>query len=498
MTFSSRLRQHAHMQPGKPAIVEPGRSINFRQLDRMVDRSCYALRAKGIEFGQLIGLSLQDRAEYLIVLLAMGRIGAVVLPLDPRWAPVETLRVCASFGATQILCDSAQLPVEPGDGRWTVLEDADFGESEAQYDEARVDLATPMLVSLSSGTTGIPKGPRVTQGQFVHRFAVFWSDLGLSAHDRFLSATPLYFGGGRAFALAMIYEGGTALLLCPPHHPEAMLEFANAQQATATFLVPTQIRRLLGIANNDGVLLPTMRALISSGAELFAAEHREVRRKLTPNLYQYYSSTEGGGCTVLPPQEFEVRPDSVGRPCHGVEVEVVDAEHRPLPPRHSGLVRYRSAASADHYYRGDESEAFRDGFFYPGDLGEFDAEGYLYLRGRSKDVIIRGGVNVYPSDIESIVLQFPGVSDAAVVGVLSQEFGEDIAVAVVTRGVLDVEALRIHCTTQLAPYKQPTFVLQFDELPKSGIGKISKPALKAMVATRLSARHWGSCKDGTR
>lgn len=488
MTFSLRLRQHAHTQPDQPAIVEPGRRINFRQLDRLVDHSCYALRNKGIEFGQLIGLSLQDRAEYLIVLLAIGRIGAVALPLDPRWTQNETQRVGASFGATQILCDGAQLPNERGACRLTLLAEDDFGESDAQYSDARVDLDTPLLVSLSSGTTGIPKGPRVTQRQFIHRFTVFWTDLGLSARDRFLTATPLYFGGGRAFALAMIHAGGTSLLLCPPHQPEALIKFVNAQQATATFLVPTQIRRLLGIAKNDGVLLPTMRALISSGAELFATEQREVRRKLTPNLFQYYSSTEGGGCTVLPPQDFDAHPDSVGRPCQGVEVEVVDADHRPLPPTHIGRVRYRSAASADHYYRGDGSEAFRDGFFYPGDLGEFDAEGYLYLRGRCKDVINRGGVNVYPSDIESVVLQFPGVSDAAVVGVPSQEFGEDIVVAVVAQDVLDVEALRSHCKTQLAPYKQPSFVLQFDELPKAGIGKISKPALKAMVATRLSAR----------
>lgn len=480
MTFSLRLRQHARYRPNKPALVEGGRSIDYRQLDRMVDHACHALRARGVERGRLVGLSLQDRAEYLVILLAMSRIGAVVLPLDPRWTPAEAQRVGASFGAEQVLCDHAG--AAPG---WTTLESADFGESDHPYEDPEVGLDSPLLLSLSSGTTGMPKGPRVTQGQFISRFMVYWIDLGLSAQHRFVTATPLYFGGGRGFALAMLYAGGTSLLMCPPYAPEAFVEFVNRQAVTATFLVPTQLTRLLAIARDGALLLPTLDVLISSGAALYASEQREIRRRITPNLYQYYSSTEGGGCTLLPPQEFAAHPDSVGRPCFGVEVEVVDEEHRPLPPGSVGRLRYRSAASADHYYRGDESAAFHGGFFYPGDLGEFDADGFLYLRGRSKDMIIRGGVNIYPADIEAVVRAHPSVLEVAVVGVPSAEFGEDIAVAVVTRGPLDAAALRAHCAAGLARYKVPRHFVAFAELPKAGVGKIDKKAVAALLAARL-------------
>jgi acyl-CoA synthetase (AMP-forming)/AMP-acid ligase II len=481
MTFSQALRQHARFRPHRLAIVEPGRSIDYRELDRRVDFSCHALRAKGITRGCLVGLSLQDRAEYLIVLLAMARLGAVVLPLDPRWTNAETQRVCDNFGATRVLCDRAER-----DAAWTALNDSDFGESATVYEDGDVNLDSPMLLSLSSGTTGLPKGPRVSQRKFINRFTVFWIDLGLCSLDRFVTATPLYFGGGRAFALAMIYAGGSSLLLCPPYKPEQLVAFINQQRATATFLVPTLLTRLLLLAREGELLLPTMRVLISSGAALYAAEQRDIRRKLSPNLFQYYSSTEGGGCSVLQPAAFEGHPDSVGQPCFGVEVEIVDDDHRPLPPGRIGRLRYRSAASADHYYKGDESAAFHDGFFYPGDLGEFDVDGFIYLRGRSKDMIIRGGVNIYPSDIEAVVLQHPSVIEASVVGVPSKEFGEDLAVAAVTRGTLDVEALRAHCASVLARYKVPRYFLQFDELPKAGVGKIDKKAVAALVAEKIS------------
>ena len=483
MTLSLRLRQHARNRPRKAAIVEPTRSIDYAQLDRMVDFSCHALRAKGIERGQLVGLSLRDRAEYLVLLLAMSRLGAVVLPLDLRWTNAETQGVCDNFGASRVLCDRAS-----GDSSWTPLHDSEFGESAEAYDDPEVGLHSPMLLSLSSGTTGLPKGPRVSQGKFIERFMIYWIDLGLNAADRFVTATPLYFGGGRGFALAMIYAGGSSLLLCPPYKPEEFVEFVNRQQATSTFLVPTLLARLLAIAKDGEMQLPSMRVLISSGAVLYAAEQREIRRKISPNLYQYYSSTEGGGCTLLTPGAFEGHADSVGQPCFGVDVQVVDENHQALPAGRVGRLRYRSAASADHYYKGDESAAFHDGYFYPGDLGEFDADGFLYLRGRSKDMIIRGGVNIYPSDIEAVVRQHPSVIEATVVGVASKEYGEDLAVAAVTHGPLDVEALRAHCVAVLARYKVPRYFLQFDELPKAGVGKIDKQAVAAAVANRLAVQ----------
>lgn len=482
MTFSERLRQHARYRPGKQAIVEPNRSIDYRTLDRMVDHTAHALAAKGAIRDRLVGLSLSDRAEHLIVLLAMTRIGAVIVPLDPRWTAAETAGVAGNFGADLILTDRAD-----ADPAWTVLTDADFGESDAPYDDPEVGLDTAMLLSLSSGTTGMPKGPLVSQGKFIDRFMVYWLDLKLSGQDRFVTATPLYFGGGRGFALAMLWAGGTALLLCPPYQPADLVAFVAEQRGTAMFLVPTLLSRMVEAATPGCLSFPTIDVLISSGSALYPSVAQAVREKLSPNLYQYYSSTEGGGCTVLAPEALAAHPESVGQPCCGVEVEVVDDAHRALPAGATGRLRYRSAASADHYYRGEAGDTFRDGFFYPGDLGAFDAEGFLYLRGRSKDMIIRGGVNIYPGDIEAVLLRHDDVIEAAVVGVPSPDFGEEIAAAVVLRADADCDALRRHCAGVLAKYKVPRFILPFADLPKTSLGKIDKKALALAAGDRVKA-----------
>jgi acyl-CoA synthetase (AMP-forming)/AMP-acid ligase II len=327
----------------------------------------------------------------------------------------------------------------------------------------------------------MPKGPRVTHGQFVARFTVYWLDLGLNGQDRFVTATPIYFGGGRGFALAMIYAGGTSCLFPPPFKPEELLAFMHRVSATATFLVPTQLRRLLE-DERDTIAFPMLRVLISSGSALYAAEQRAVRAKLTPNLYQYYSSTEGGGCSVLAPDNFEGHPDSVGQPLFGVDVEVVDDNHQPVPAGVTGRLRYRSAASATEYFKGDGSAAFHEGWFYPGDLGALDEDGFVYLRGRSKDMIIRGGVNIYPGDIEQVLLEFDDVAEAAVVGQPSKEFGEDIVAFVVARVPIAEDVLRKRCAERLARYKMPKTFVFVDALPKTSMGKIAKAELVKMLA----------------
>ena len=483
MTLSLRLRQHARFAPTKPAIVERDRSIDYRTLDRMVDFTCARLLDQAIARGMLVGLTMRDGAVYLVVVLALARIGAILLPLDPRWTDAETAHVAHNFGAERILGDSA------GTGDDRILLDAGFfGESDTPHDDPQVTLDSPLLLSLSSGTTGMPKGPLVSQGKFIDRFMVYWIDLRLSAHDRFLTATPLYFGGGRGFALAMLYAGGTALLFCPPYAPQDVVEFARRERATAAFLVPTLLNRLLKIDAEPGWLLPDLDVLISSGSALYPAEHRAIRDRVCARLYQYYSSTEGGGCTLLTPEAFDDHPGSVGQPCFGVEVEIVDAAHKPLPPENVGQIRYRSAASADHYYRVDGAAAFRDGFFYPGDLGEFDSDGFLYLRGRAKDMVIRGGVNIYPADVETVLLELAGVSAAAVFGVPSTEFGEDIAAAVVMAN-FDGDLLARHCAARLASFKVPRYFMDFGELPTKGVGKVDKAALVAQHASET-----GSCQ----
>ena len=480
MLISDALRLNGRNHPTKTAIVESDRTITYAALDRIVDHVCHRLARHGVARGDLVGVALSDTAEHLIVLLALARLGGVILPLDCRWSGEEKAGVADRFEARWVIVPAGEHSWHPGQ----LAAEADwYTEVDKPYRDDAVDTNTPLILSLSSGTTGPPKGPRVSQGQFVARFMIYWIDLGLNGRDRFVVATPLYFGGGRGFALAILYAGATAIMFAPPYEPEALVAEVTRLDGTALFLVPTLLRRLL--ANpRETLAFPTVRVLIASGSALYASEQRAIRETLTPNLYQYYSSTEGGGVSVLGPDDFELNPDSLGHPCFGVAVEVVDADHCPVAADEIGQLRYRSPASPMEYYKGDSAAAFRDGWFYPGDLAAFDREGFLYLRGRAKDMIIRGGVNICPMDIEKVLLDVDGVTEAAVVGVPSADLGEEIVAFVVCSAPVDAALLSHACRARLARYKVPKQILFVENLPKNTAGKVLKPELARIAAAQ--------------
>jgi acyl-CoA synthetase (AMP-forming)/AMP-acid ligase II len=475
MSLDSVLRLHARHRPRKTAILDGARRIDYAMLDRLVDGAAHRLAAEGVTRGMLVGVALTDTADHVIALYALARIGAVILPIDCRWSHAEKQSLVAHFRPERVL-------LEPGDDAagagWTVLPPGWVRESAVPWHDPEVSGDTPLVLSLSSGTTGLPKGPRATHRQFENRFMVYWLNLGLNAQDVYVSVTPLYFGGGRAFTMAMLFAGATVSILSPRTRMPELATHVREIGGTVLFLVPTMIRRLLD-ENIPGLALPTLRVLISSGSALHPEERLAIRTRLTPNLFEFYSSTEGGGVSVLTPADCDLHPDSVGRPAFRVEVEIVGEDHQPLPPDSVGRLRYRSPASARSYWNADGGDAFRDGWFYPGDLARLDADGFLYLNGRAKDMIIRGGVNIYPQDIERIIAEIPGVRDVAVAGAPSRELGEEVAAFVVADGSVTAEMVAAACRSRLAPYKAPSIVRFLPELPRNAGGKVLKNALLA-------------------
>jgi acyl-CoA synthetase (AMP-forming)/AMP-acid ligase II len=478
MPFDSIFRLHRRNRPDKIAIIDGARRIDFRALDAMIDGAAWALHGRGVRRGMLVGLGLAEHAEHVIALLALARLGAVILPMDCRWQAEEKRRFCAAFAADMVLLEADDPALEGS--AWNGLEPGWVTPGEVAYHDAAITDDCPLVLSLSSGTSGLPKGPRATHRQFENRFMVYWLNMGMNAQDIYVSVTPLYFGGGRGFTLAMLFAGATISLLSPRTRVGALAAHLAAIGGTVLFLVPTMIRRLLD-ENPGEIAFPTLRVLISSGSALHREERLAIRRHLTPNLFEFYSSTEGGGVSILTPADCERHPDSVGRPGFRVEVEIVDEAHTPLPAGQVGRLRYRSPASARSYWRAEDGEAFRDGWFYPGDLARLDAEGFLYLHGRAKDIIIRGGVNIHPQDIERVLAELPGVRDVAVAGAPSREMGEEVAAFIVADDALGDEALRAHCRARLAPYKVPSIIHRLAELPRNAGGKVVKPQLLALL-----------------
>ena len=476
---------NARRRPAHPAIIAGARTITYAELAALVLRTAGHIESLGARPGEIVGVALGDDADHVVALLAVAWLGAVILPMDVRWTAEEKRRIAVHFGARFVLVPGGEAPI---DGVATIGVDAGWHDAVA----AHAGIGTvvrrrdqPLLLSLSSGTTGEPKGPLVTHGHTLSRLFIYAFSLTFNEGDRFVTATPLYFGGARYMTMAYLFMGATVVIFPPPYEPESLVQAVNELQMTALFLVPTLLRRLLEIDKPSLPLMPGVRRLISSGSALYPDERRRIMREVCPHFFNFYSSSEGGGISLLRPEHPDEAALSVGKVVFGAEVQIIDENHEPVPAGTVGTIRYRGGAVANSYYRNpaESALAFRDGWYYPGDLGRFDANGFLYLTGRSKDMIIRGGVNIYPAEIEQILVQHAAVAEAAVVGWPSPERGEEVAAFVVCHAGVSEHDLIAHCRASLASYKVPKGVFFLDVLPKSGMGKV----LKAQLVERLKA-----------
>ena len=480
MNLAEMISHQARRRPGHPAIVEGDSVITYGELDRLVRGAAAWLMDQGARQGDVVGLALADTADHLIAHYAVARMGGIILPIDWRWTADEKRRIADFFGAALVL---ARTDGEMVNG---VVADATWRDRVSAAAPDRVfpsDADAPVVLSLSSGTTGRPKGPALSHRQFLARWITQFVTLTFSEHDRYLNAIPLYFGGGRSFSMSALYAGATVILFPPPYEPEALIDAAARHGATTTLLVPTLLRRLLGVAGPGELAFPGLRLLLSTGAVLHPEERAEVMARLCPGFINYYGSTEGGGVSVLMAHHPIDKASSVGATVFGVDIEIADGNDAAVATGEIGRIRYRGPGIADGFFRDAQASAasFRDGWFYPGDLGRLDGDGFLYLAGRADDVIIRGGVNIYPAEIEETLLTHPMVRDVVVIGIPSVDLGEEIAAFVVASPEADPETLIAYCRAHLAFYKVPTSIDIIDELPKTALGKVVKGDLVARL-----------------
>jgi acyl-CoA synthetase (AMP-forming)/AMP-acid ligase II len=478
--LADALRQHARNRATLPALIDGERCITYAELDRLVDRGAQALIDRGCRPGEIVGLSLRDHWAHVVMMWSCMRAGVVMLPLDFRWTVAERRAVVEHFGAVRVVREpDTQVDEVPSDP-WPALLDASCDR--LRHPWPQTELESALLLSLSSGTTGRPKGPRISHRHFLRRFYTHWINLGLNANRRYVCATPLYFGGGRTFTLSVLFSGGQVSMCIPPFEPQILADHVERHQANALFLVPTQLRRLLQAPEAVRARIQRVGLMISSGAPLQPNERIAIVEQLCPNFHEYYASTEGGGVSLSDPHDLLERPATVGRPIFGVEVQVVDEADRPLGADQVGRLRYRGPGVADSFFQDPEQTAihFRDGWFYPGDLAEIDASGFVFLRGRSKDMIIRGGVNIYPNEVEDVLMQLPEIRECSVLGLADSDLGEIVACAWVPNRAIDESRLVDHCKRLLAPYKIPARWLRLEALPVNSGGKVVKAQLREM------------------
>ena len=476
--------------PDRQALVFGDDVRTYAELHDGAARLASALAAGGVTAGDRVALLLHNGIEFVETFLACHRLAAVPVPINFRLAADEVDFILADSGAVAVICDSPLpgteapglvLTVGPGYDDAVAApplrEPADLVEDDAA------------LMCYTSGTTGRPKGAVLTHRNLVASTLSWIHEMGASEDDVWLSGQPLFHIGGINGLLPFLVLGATVILTpTTTFDPEATLRLIEARGVTMCIFVPTQWAAICG---HDAVTRvdPQRLRVAMWGASPAPRRTLEAMADTFPGaaIVSAYGQTEMSGATTLLKGADSTRKlGSVGTPMLGVEMRVVDEALRDVAPGGVGEIVYRGPSVLAGYHRQPEAtrEAFAGGWFHSGDLGRLDEEGYLWLVDRKKDLIVSGGENVYPAEVERVLLDHPAVAEAAVIGVPDPRWVETpLAFVVLSDGDAVGEADLIdHCRRYLAGFKKPSAVIMVPELPRNAGGKVLKRRLRETYA----------------
>ena len=476
------------MRPAAPALIDEERTVTYAELAERVLRTAGYLAALGLKQGDFVGLSLKDDSEHLIVLIAVARIGAISIEIDWRTPLTERARVVSIFAPKLVI---AAPGINFGESCPSVVLDSEWDAVVAQAPHAKdlpLDWNAPAAVLGSSGTTGLPKFTIATHLQLYLHAAAYLEMVPAARLHRYLQTFPLYFSAGRKACLAFLMRGDTVVLHPALFDARELIEAVSGLKVTVGFIAPSLVRQLLQMAGSRESLFPDMDFLMSVGAPLFAEEKSDALRRLTPNFYEFYGATAIGPISILRPSDMAERSTSVGRPLTLIDVEVVDEDDQLVGAYTVGRLRCRGPGLASPVIGlGHEpAQDFRNGWHYPGELASIDSQGYIYLKGRTSEVVFRGGAKIFPEEVEAILKMHDAVTESAAVAVQSSEDEhEQMMVAYVTcRRKVTAGELIAHCRTHLAGFKVPREIKIVSTLPKNSSGKIDKLTLKSLAEGR--------------
>jgi len=497
MLMGEGLRRNASKSPLKTAAKDRFREICYGELNARVNQLAHGLLSLGIRKGDGIALSVGNRIEHLEIIFATAKIGALAIPLDVKWKALELASVVAAleprfiilqkdcateFAKAKELKDLNFLkPISlSSDGSYNGLL---HGRSSAEPG-VEVNEDDPFAVMLTSGTTGFPKGCLATQRTFVFHCINNAIEKGLGAHDKAILSSPIYFNAGRSFTLGIIYFGGT-MILHERFDAEEVLKTIEREKVTYVGAVPTMCERMLYVLESKKYDTSSVRCLAITGGKVHPAVLDGLKKNLTPNVYRTYASTDSGQMAISKPGDMDAKPNSAGRPVWCVDLRIVDDANNPVKVGEVGEIICQSPLATHGYYKNPQAtnESFRDGWFYTGDLGYFDEEGYLFVAGRKKDMVKSGGISIYPLEIESVIYNHPDILEAAVIGVPDPQWGEAVKAVVVRKpdSQLKSDELIGFCKVRLSAYKVPKSVEFRDALPHTEVGKVNKVKLKELI-----------------
>jgi acyl-CoA synthetase (AMP-forming)/AMP-acid ligase II len=489
MTIGRGIRCAAARGADALAIVSDGSALSYSGLVRRMARIANLGREHyGLCPGDRVALIAPNRPEYVEIVAGLSDIGVIVATLSPRLTVSELRDIIDDCTPRLIIIDTS-LPTAQDQGWCKGLPVLMLGGAyEAELAAARDTIALPVIeetapfaLAYTSGTTGRPKGVLLPHRSRTITFMAMAAEYRCFGQgERFLAMAPMCHGAGFVFACAALFFGGTTVLF-DGRDPEAMLARIGQRDIDGVFLVPTQFARIFDLpdARRDHAL----KTIISNAAALPQAfKERAIDQFGDGLLHETYGSTEGGIVTNIRPFDLRRKPGSVGLPFPGVEIELRSADGSIARPNEPGELFSRSATSfAGYWNRPEETrETLVDGWVTVGDIATRDAEGYVIIVDRKKDMVVTGGLNVYPREIEAVIARMPGVRDVAVVGRPSREWGESLHAFIVPHNgaSIAVDAILAACRTELAAFKVPRAISLIFELPRNASGKILKTTLR--------------------
>jgi long-chain acyl-CoA synthetase len=488
--------------PDRQAVVVDGRPVSYAELDRAANRLAHRLRDGGLRRGDALAVCAGNGIGVFEAYWAAMRLGLYQVPVNRHLKAPEIRHILtdvATLGSVGVITDdSTAAEVDEAAAGLPLAVRIALGDgpvAAAAPEDMPTDAWEGQLLLYSSGTSGQPKGvwrdlPGLRPGAGPTLGSELAEGFGLRAGDRYLSPGPLYHSAPLAFATACQRVGATAVVMTR-FDPAAALDLLESEAITVSLWVPTMFVRLLGLpeevrrAPRD---LSSHRLAAHAGAPCPLGVKRAMIDWWGPILVEFYSGTEGGR-TMITSADWLAHPGSVGRHWRGGRVWILDDGGRELAPGVDGRIYFEAPATGRFRYLnqpGATAAAYRGDRFTLGDVGHLDEEGWLYVTDRDSDMVISGGVNIYPREVENVLLEHPGVADAAVVGLPDDDLGERVVAAIEPRepaSPVDPDDLIAFCRSRIAAFKCPKAVVFVDALNRSEAGKLDKRALEARLSS---------------
>ncbi|MFG1707926.1 AMP-binding protein [Nonomuraea sp. M3C6] len=483
----------AAADPGRLAVIDTdGTETSYGELLARVNQVSHGLRARGLRTGDVVAGVLPNGIDAIVMIMATGQIGLYYVPINWHLTASEVAYILADCDAKVVVTGPEQ--AVPGGEIGTE------GLAAGQPTDAPGERTAGAVMWYTSGTTGFPKGvqrrlPGAEPEAIVPLYTWFVGEVvdlrpGAEVH---LVTSPMYHSAPCAHAQFALHLGHT-VVITPRFDPENILELIERHRVSNAMMVPTMFHRMLRLPEEvrGRYDVSSLRQVIHTAAACPVAVKRQIMDWWGPVLYEYYGSTESTIAFSVKPHDWLARPGTVGRPAPTFEAKIVDEAGMELPPGEPGLIYVKSGLGTFEYRKDPAKTAasMLGEWYSPGDIGFLDKDGYLFLCDRRTDLIVSGGVNIYPAEIEAALLEHPAVADVAVIGVPDDEWGHNVVALVQpAKGVspgpgLTAELLE-HCGPRIARFKHPKVIEYRSELPRTPTGKLSRSKVREAYLSEL-------------